>query len=53
MDSFFHVMVMINDDESIKEDEEGKKKQTVKIVHLGMLVEKIKFLNILPLKRKK
>lgn len=35
---------------AFKEDEEGKK---LKIVHLGMLVEKIKFLNILPLKRKK
>lgn len=57
MDSFFHMMVMINGDESIKEGEEwGKKKQnalTVKIVHSGTFVEKIKFLDILPFQKQK
>lgn len=56
MDSFFHMMVMINGDESIKEGEEwGKKKNalTVKIVHSGTFVEKIKFLDILPFQKQK
>lgn len=56
MDSFFHMMVMINGDESIKEGEEWKNKKntlTVKIVHLGTFVEKIKFLDILPFKKQK
>lgn len=47
---------MINGDESIKEGEKWKNKKnalTVKIVHLGTFVEKIKFLDILPFKKQK
>lgn len=45
---------MINGEESIK-DEEGKKKITgvIKLSIVGTFVEKIKFLDILPLKMKK
>lgn len=49
------MMVMINGNESIKEGEEWKNKNTltVKIVHLGTFVEKIKFLDSFPFKKQK